>query len=232
MQTGKRKGIQLEDRPLVIGISGGSASGKTTFSAALAENLGDIGTVTLNQDRYFRDWEEYPPEEREAVRTANHPRSVLWPALIEHVERLLAQQPIEAAVPGTRAHRQQPSSDLIEPAELVIVEGHLIFGNEELRKLMYLKIFMDVDPHERVLRRLLRDTQKGGNGLEGAVAWYRRDVLPNFPVYTEPTRQYADLIVPFDDYNDRAVEMVAAGVRAALAGRGNGGEHPEGANSG
>lgn len=223
--------MNLGNRPLTIGISGGSASGKTTFSAALAESLEDIGTVTLNQDRYFRDWEEYPPEEREAARTANHPRSVLWPALVEHVKRLLAREPIEAAAPGTRAHKQGASSDMVEPQELVIVEGHLIFGNEELRELMYLKIFMDVDPHERVLRRLLRDTQKGGNGLEAAVAWYRRDVLPNFPVYTEPTRQYADLIVPFDDYNDRAVEMVAAGVRAALAERGNGEDHMEGANS-
>ena len=205
--------------PMVIGISGGSASGKTTFSEALAQSLDGIGPVILNQDRYFRDWEDYPPEEREAVRTANHPRAVLWPVLIEQIERLLARQSIQEPVPGTRARRQGVPLRLVEPADLVIVEGHLIFGNESLRDLMHLKIFLDVDPHERVLRRLLRDTQKGRTDLEAAAAWYRRDVLPNFPVYTESTRQYADLIVPFDTFNARAVELVAAGIKATLASR-------------
>ena len=210
--------------PLVIGISGGSASGKTTFSEALAQNLDGIGPVVLNQDRYFRDWEDYPPAERESVRTANHPRAVLWPMLIEQLERLLVRQSIQEPVAGTRAHRQGTPLQIVEPANLVIVEGHLIFGNERLRELMYLKIFLDVDPHERVLRRLLRDTQKGRTDLEAAVAWYRRDVLPNFPVYTESTRQYADLIVPFDTFNARAVELVAAGIKATLASRMNPGE--------
>ena len=205
--------------PLIIGISGGSASGKTTFSAALAQNLDDIGPVILNQDRYFRDWEDYPPEERESVRTANHPRAVLWPQLVQQVEHLLDRQPIQEPVPGTRASKQQAPPIDIQPADLVIVEGHLIFGNETLRDLMRLKIFLDVDPHERVLRRLLRDTQGRNASLEGAVAWYRRDVLPNFPVHTEPTRQHADLIVPFDTFNATAVELVAAGIRAMLGNR-------------
>ena len=207
------------DAPLIIGISGGSASGKTTFSAALAQHLDDINPVILNQDRYFRDWEDYPPEEREAVRTANHPRAVLWPQLIQQVKCLLDRQPIQEPVPGTRAGKQNAPPVSIQPADLVIVEGHLIFGNETLRDLMRLKIFLDVDPHERVLRRLLRDTQGRNASLEGAVAWYRRDVLPNFPVHTEPTRQHADLIVPFDTFNATAVELVAAGIRAMLGNR-------------
>ncbi len=207
------------DTPLIIGVSGGSASGKTTFSTALAQKLDDIGPVILNQDRYFRDWDDYSPEEREAVRTANHPRAVLWPQLIQQVERLLACQPIQEPMPGTRASKQQAPPISIQPADLVIVEGHLIFGNETLRNLMPLKIFLDVDPHERVLRRLLRDTEGRSANLEGAVAWYRRDVLPNFPIHTESTRQHADLIVPFDTFNTLAVELVAAGIRAMLKNR-------------
>jgi len=208
--------MQPTNRPVVVGVAGGSASGKTTFSKALAQSLGDVGPVTINQDSYFRDWEDYRPEEREAVRTANHPRSVLWPVLIEQVEYLLARRPIQEPAPGTGAHRRGTRSHLVEPADVIIVEGHLIFGNEKLRELMDLRIFLDVDPHERVLRRVLRDTQKGGTDLEAAVAWYRRDVLPNYPVHTELTRRHADLIVPFDILNARAVELVAAGIRAML----------------
>ena len=95
------------------------------------------------------------------------------------------------------------------------MEGHLIYWNERLRDLIDIKLFLDVDAHERVLRRMLRDVGKSGN-LEGAINWYRRDVLPNFPIYTEPCKQYADLIIPFLNDNQIALHTVAAGIRAQL----------------
>ena len=202
-------------RPITVGIMGGSASGKTTFATALADLLSDYSPITLHQDSYFRDWSEYPPEEREKVVTANHPDAVRWEALIADVEKLRSRNPIETPAPRTRAAHRGDEKKVTQPSDVVIVEGHLIYWNEHLRDLIDIKLFLDVDAHERVLRRMLRDVGKSGN-LEGAINWYRRDVLPNFPIYTEPCKQYADLIIPFLNDNQIALHTVAAGIRAQL----------------
>ena len=202
-------------RPITVGIMGGSASGKTTFATALADLLSDYSPITLHQDSYFRDWSEYPPEEREKVVTANHPDAVRWEALIADVEKLRSQNPIETPAPRTRAAHRGDEKKVTQPSDVMIVEGHLIYWNEHLRDLIDIKLFLDVDAHERVLRRMLRDVGKSGN-LEGAINWYRRDVLPNFPIYTEPCKQYADLIIPFLNDNQIALHTVAAGIRAQL----------------
>ena len=104
----------------------------------------------------------------------------------------------------------------VQPSDVVIVEGHLIFWSEDLRALMDIKVFLDVDAHERVLRRMLRDVAQRGGDLEWAINWYRRDVLPNFPVYTEPCKQYADLIIPFQDENPVALHTLVAGIHTRI----------------
>ena len=206
-------------RPITVGIMGGSASGKTTFATALAEQLADFSPITLHQDSYFRDWSEYPPQEREKVVTANHPDAVQWGVLIADVEKLRSRDPIETPTPGTRAAHRGDEKKVTQPSDVVIVEGHLIFWNEHLRELMDIKLFLDVDAHERLLRRMLRDVGKSGGNLEGAINWYRRDVLPNFPIYTEPCKKYADLIIPFLNDNPVALHTVAAGIRTQLSDR-------------
>lgn len=203
-------------KPVTVGISGGSASGKTTLAKALAEGLKEFSPVILHQDYYFKDWSEYPPEEREQVITANHPDAVRWEALLGHIRRLIARQPIETPPEGTRAFVRGDAPATIQPSDLIIVEGHLILWEARLRDLMDLKLFVDVEPHERVLRRLLRDVAQRGGDLEGAVAWYRRDVIPNFSVYTEPCKAYADLVVPFLDENPVALRTLVAGLRDLL----------------
>lgn len=200
----------------VVGICGGSAAGKTTFAEALVKKMNPMDVVTLNQDRYFRDWSDIPEAEREAARTSNHPRAVLWDSLVLHVATLKQGESISVPIPGTRAMSRGETPREIESAPLVLVEGHLIFSHSNLRDLLDLKIFLDVDTHERVLRRMLRDTSRGNMDLEGAVAWYRKDVIPNFPVHTEPTRKFADLIVPFEGEVDRAIEVVANGIRGVM----------------
>ena len=200
-------------KPATVGISGGSASGKTTLAAALAKELKEFSPVILHQDYYFRDWSEYPPEEREKVITANHPDAVRWDALLGHIRQLIARQPIETPPEGTRAFVRGDAPATIPPSDLIIVEGHLILWDSALRGLMDVKLFVDVEPHERVLRRLLRDVAQRGGDLEGAVAWYRRDVIPNFSVYTEPCKAYADIVVPFLDENPVALQTLVAGLR-------------------
>ena len=202
-------------KPIVIGISGGSAAGKTTFTDILSDRLVDFGPVVLNQDSYFRDWSALPEDEREIKRTANHPRAVLWKHLIAHVKCLREGRTIEMPPSGTRAFRRGDDSQEIAPDRLIIVEGHLIFSQKALRSLLDLKLFLEVDTHERVLRRMLRNTSSGMS-LKDAVAWYRRDVIPNYRVYTEPTRAYADLIVPFEGDVQVAVDVVASGIRRMI----------------
>ena len=204
-------------KPIIIGIMGGSASGKTTFATALAEELADYSPITLHQDLYFRDWSEFTPEEREKVITANHPDAVRWDVLIADVEKLRAYTPIETPAPGTRAESRGDEKKTTQPSQIVIVEGHLIYWNERLRNLIDIKLFLDVDAHERVLRRLLRDVGTRSGSLESAISWYRRDVLPNFPIYTEPCKQYADLIIPFLNENPIALQTVVAGIRAQIS---------------
>ncbi len=202
--------------PITVGIMGGSASGKTTFASALAEQLAEFSPVVLNQDSYFRDWSEYSEAERERVITANHPDAVLWDALITDIKKLRERNVIETPTPGTRGAQRGDEKASVRPSEVVIVEGHLIFWSEDLRDLMDIKLFLDVDAHERVLRRMLRDVAQRGGDLEWAINWYRRDVLPNFPVYTEPCKQYADLIIPFQDENPVALHTLVASIRARI----------------
>ena len=202
--------------PITIGIMGGSASGKTTFASALAQQLADCSPVVLNQDSYFRDWSEYSEAERERVITANHPDAVLWDALISDIKQLRERDPINVPTPGTRAARRGDERTNIQPSDVLIVEGHLIFWSEDLRNLMDIKLFLDVDAHERVLRRMLRDVAQRGGDLEWAINWYRRDVLPNFPVYTEPCKQYADLVIPFQNDNPVALQTLVAGIRSRI----------------
>ena len=213
--------MQKEERftPITVGIMGGSASGKTTFASALAVQLQEFKPVVLNQDSYFRDWSEYSEVERERVITANHPDAVLWDALITDIRKLRQRNAIEIPTPGTRASQRGDAKSSVHPSDVVIVEGHLIFWSEDLRDLMDIKLFLDVDAHERVLRRMLRDVAQRGGDLEWAINWYRRDVLPNFPVYTEPCKQYADLIIPFQDENPVALQTLVAGIRTRIQER-------------
>ena len=202
--------------PITVGIMGGSASGKTTFASALSEQLTEFSPVVLNQDSYFRDWSEYSEAERERVITANHPDAVLWDALIGDIKKLRNGDAINTPTPGTRAARRGDEKASVQSSEVVIVEGHLIFWSEDLRDLMDIKLFLDVDAHERVLRRMLRDVAQRGGDLEWAINWYRRDVIPNFPVYTEPCKQYADLIIPFQDENPVALHTLVASIRTRI----------------
>ena len=205
--------------PITVGIMGGSASGKTTFASALAEQLSEFSPVVLNQDSYFRDWSEYSEAEREHVITANHPDAVLWDALVTDIKKLRERNVIETPTPGTRGAQRGDEKANVQPSEVVIVEGHLIFWSEDLRDLMDIKLFLDVDAHERVLRRMLRDVAQRGGDLEWAINWYRRDVLPNFPIYTEPCKQYADLIIPFQNENPVALHTLVAGIRDQIESR-------------
>lgn len=206
-------------RPILLAIAGGSATGKSTLARALAESMADLSPVIVNQDRYFRDFAEYTPEERERVRTANHPDALHWAAFHAALEALREGRSIEEPVPGTRAYQRGDPPRPVEPGQLVIVEGLFALWDEKCRTAADLRLYTEIDDDERVLRRIHRDiTERGGN-LEGVVSWFRRDVRPNYPLYTQSTRRYADLIIPTDRPVDTVVRIISLAVRGLLIER-------------
>jgi uridine kinase len=206
----------VDGRPVVVAIAGGSATGKSTLARALAAALADLDPLVLNQDRYFRDFAELSPEERERVRTANSPPAMNWEAYHAAIEALSAGRPIVEPAPGTRARQRGESPASIAPGRVVIVEGLFALWDDRTRSAATIRVFTEVDDDERVLRRIYRDiTERGGN-LEGVIAWFRRDVMPNYPIYTKASRAFADVVVPTDRPIEPAVRILAAAVRALL----------------
>jgi uridine kinase len=206
-------------RPIVVAIAGGSATGKSTLARRLAEELEELRPVVLGQDRYFRDFAEYAPEEQERYRTANHPDALNWPAFHAALDALVAGRAIEEPAPGTRARARGAAAQTIGPAGLVLVEGLFALWDERCRGLADLRVYTEIDDEERLLRRIERDLAERGGTVERVIAWYRRDVKPNFPTYTASTRRYADLIVPTYHPTDVAVRALAAAIRALAPGQ-------------
>lgn len=202
---------------LLVVIAGGTSSGKTTLTRALAEALDDLRPVVLSQDAYFRDFSDLPPDEREAARTANRPEAVNWAALVPHLDSLKRGQAVPYPPPGTRAAARADGTETIQPAPVILLEGHLLLVDERVRQLADLKVFVDCDVEVRVLRRISRDVGRPSGSLERSLAWYWRDVLPNNQRYTNLQRTYADLIVPYEGPNPLAPRLLAACIRDLLA---------------
>lgn len=206
-------------RPVLVAIAGGSATGKSTLARALAEQLADLRPVIIGQDRYFRDFAEYSPEEREKVRTANSSNALNWQAFHAALDALCAGGSIQEPAVGTRAYQRGDPVRTLGPAGLVLVEGLFALWDERCRALADLRLYTEVDDDERVLRRIHRDITERGASLEGVIAWYRRDVKPNYATYTAATRRFADLIVPTDRVNEAAIRALAGAIRALATAR-------------
>jgi uridine kinase len=205
-------------RTVLVLISGGTSSGKTTFTRALAEHLSDLFPVVLGQDSYFRDVSHLPEAEQEAALTANRPDAVNWEVLRPHLEALKRGEAVEFPAPGTRAARRRETPARVGPSAVVLLEGHLLLVDEAVRRLADLKVFLDCDVEVRVLRRIARDVGRPTGSLERSLAWYWRDVLPNNQRYTNEQRRHADLIVPHEHPNPLAARLLAVCVRDLLEG--------------
>lgn len=199
---------------VVVAIAGPTASGKSTLAGRLATELVELAPAILRQDDYFRDFAEFDEAERERVRTANHPSAVLWAPFHEALDTLASGGQVLQPAPGTRGRARGLPDRRLGPSRLVIVEGLFALWDERSRDRADLRIYLEVDEDERVLRRLHRDIAERGGTLERSLAWYRRDVAPNHPVYTAPSRRYADLVVP----TNHAVDVAVAALREAIRG--------------
>lgn len=202
--------------PLIIGVAGGTGSGKTTFAHAVAALLGGSGNVALiAHDSYYRAHDDLSYEQRTKL-NYDHPDAYETSLLVEHLEALRQGQSIDVPTYDFTRHNRSDQFTTVFPAPVVIVEGILILADERLRELMDLRVFVDVDADVRILRRLRRDVIERGRSVQSVVDQYMSTVKPMHESFVEPSKQYADLIVPALTDNDRAQKLLVAWVKQRL----------------
>lgn len=201
---------------LVIGIAGGSGSGKTTLMKNLIDKFGDVITV-LSHDNYYKRHDELSYEERCQL-NYDEPGAFDTSLMIYQLDQLRHGQPIDCPVYDFTVHNRSNETIRIVPERVIIVEGILIFESEPLRQLMDIKIFVDADADVRLCRRIKRDVNKRGRSLESVLTQYQQTVKPMHEKYVEPTKKYADLVVPEGGKNMVALELIEGRIRRHLEG--------------
>lgn len=193
--------------PLVIGVAGGSGSGKTTVVRNIIEALGDGHVSVLEHDHYYRDHPELRLEDRAAL-NYDHPDALETDLLVRHVEALRSGQAIEMPTYDFARHARRTATETILPRTAIIVEGILIFTDAALRKLMDVKVFVDTDSDMRFIRRLQRDIRERGRTVDSVIDQYLSTVKPMHLEFAEPSKRYADVIIPSGGHNVVAIDML------------------------
>lgn len=204
--------------PIVIGIAGGSGSGKTTVANVILQRVGAHRIAYLPHDAYYRDLSDLPPIQKAQI-NFDHPDSLETELMIEHVRQLKQWQPIEMPVYDFTRHARTRQTFRVNPQRVILVEGILIFVEAALRELFDVKIFVDTDPDIRFIRRLQRDISERGRTTESVIQQYLSTVRPMHLEFVEPSKRYADVIIPEGGLNTVAMDMVTARIEALLAGQ-------------
>ena len=200
---------------MIIGICGGTGSGKTTITSRIIETLSEKNVIVLEQDNYYKGFPELPFAERVKV-NFDHPDSMDTPLLAEHVRRLREGQSIERPTYDFANFRRVDETVRIEPRSAIIIEGILIFENKVLRDLMDIKIFVDTDADLRFIRRLERDIRERGRTMEMVVQQYMATVRPMHMEFVEPSKRYADVIIPEGGHNEVGIDLVIQKIRSLV----------------
>lgn len=211
----------MTERPKVIGLAGGTGSGKTTVAKALLAEAGPGNALLLPQDAYYRAQGDMPFEAR-VLTNYDEPSAFDTELLVQHVDRLVAGESVERPVYDFAQHDRSNATLRLAPAPIIIVEGILVLFDPHLRERMQLKVFVDAPPDERFIRRLERDVEERGRSAQSVIAQYRRTVKPMHDLFVEPTKQYADLILPEGGKNRVALEVLVDHVDAYLRRHGRG----------
>lgn len=202
---------------MVVGIGGGTGSGKTTLADLIRKRMGMGSIAFLAHDAYYRDQKHLTPEERAKV-NYDHPDSLETDLMVRHIQQLLRGQAIEMPVYDFSTHSRKTETVHVSPKPVILVEGILIFVEKELRDLFDMKIFVDTDADIRLIRRLLRDIQERGRTLQSVVDQYLRTVRPMHLEFVDASKRYADIIVPEGGLNVVALDMVIARLQSLLQG--------------
>ncbi len=202
-------------RPIIIGIAGGSGSGKTTVALRVAESFVNRKVVILHHDSYYRDRFELPIEERRRL-NYDHPDSFENELLAEHLSCLRAGDCVERPIYSYENHSREEQTHTVGPANIILLEGIQVLTVLELRDLMDIKLFVDCDADERLVRRILRDIHERGRSVHSVLEQYEKTVRPMHLQFVEPSKRYADLIIPRGGFNEVAIDLIVSKMREVL----------------
>jgi uridine kinase len=203
-------------RGILIGIAGGTGAGKTLVAQSIAEDLGHDKVLLIEQDSYYKDLQNIPLGEREN-RNFDHPDAFDRDLLRRQLETLLAGGDVEMPVYDMRTHTRLPEALTVHARPILILEGLLILDDPALRQLMDIKIYVDADPDVRFIRRLKRDLTERGRTLDSIIRQYESSVRPMHLQFVEPSKRYADLVIPEGGYNVVAIDLLKTKIRALLS---------------
>ena len=206
----------MDSRSVVIGVAGGSGSGKTTVVSRIVESLGSGQVTVLEHDRYYRDRSELRLEERAAL-NYDHPDALETDLMVRHLVELRAGRPVDVPVYDFTRYTRAAVTEPAFPRTAIIIEGILIFTDAALRQLMDVKVFVDTDADTRFIRRLQRDVAERGRTMQSVVDQYLNTVKPMHLEFVEPSKRYADIIIPQGGYNVVAVDMLLTLIRSLTA---------------
>ncbi len=199
-------------RPIVIGVAGGSGSGKTTVVRKIVDSVGDGNVTVVEHDRYYRDRNDLRFEERAAL-NYDHPDSLETDLMVRHVQELRDSRPVEAPMYDFARYERTADTETLLPRRAIIVEGILIYTDAGLRRLMDVKVFVDTDDDTRFIRRLQRDISERGRTVQSVIDQYLGTVKPMHLEFVEPSKRYADIIVPQGGHNAVAIDMLLTLIR-------------------
>ncbi|MDQ3486130.1 MAG: uridine kinase [Acidobacteriota bacterium] len=203
-------------KPFVIGVAGGSGSGKTTVVSQIVKSLGDDQVSLIEHDKYYRDRGDLRLEERAAL-NYDHPDSLETDLLVQHVKALRAGSAVEVPLYDFARHAREEGTTAVLPRRAIIVEGILIFADPDLRKLLDVKVFVDADDDTRFIRRLQRDLSERGRTVSSVIDQYLGTVKPMHLDFVEPSKRYADVIIPLGGHNTVAIDMLLTLIRSLAA---------------
>ena len=206
-----------KQKPLVIGIAGGSGSGKTTVSKEISKRLPADRVLILTEDAYYNDNSALSMDERKKI-NYDHPNAYDTDLLIEQLQDLLDGKAIEMPTYNFNILSRAKDTIHVEPADIIILEGILVLASEELRKFMDIKLFVDADDDIRFIRRLQRDTQERGRSIDWIISQYLATVKPSYNQFVEPSKKYADIIIPQGGENQVAIDMVSSKLLSLING--------------
>jgi uridine kinase len=204
---------------ILIGIAGGTGSGKTLVARTIVEELGSQRVVIVDQDSYYKDLDEIPMADRE-LRNYDHPDAFDSDLLRTHVQDLLAGRPIEQPIYDYTRHARLKQTKHVGDHAVIVLEGILIFVDPVLRELCDIKVFIDTDPDVRLLRRIERDIKERGRAIESILRQYEASVRPMHLQFVDPSKRYADIIIPEGGHNRVAIDLMQVKIRDLLRARG------------
>ena len=202
-------------KPLIIGIAGGSGSGKSTVARKVADALDASSVAFIDMDAYYNDYSHLPMEERRRVNW-DHPDAFDWPLLLADLQRLATGQPIDKPQYDFVHHVRHAERVRVHAADVVVIDGILLLSDKRIRELCEVKVFVDADADVRLIRRLRRDILERGRPLDEILDQYLTTVQPMHLEFVEPSKRYADVIVPRGGHNEVAIEMIVAKIRARV----------------